>query len=135
MSDLHILALDIDGTLIGSDKRISSFTASEVRRVTQTEDVHVILVTARGPQSTALIEEQLGIASSYATFGGPCRRGFPWPRARPARTRAGPPGPGSKSSTTRVGLRSVSNRHCGTCSSSAADWASQTGVARSATTG
>lgn len=70
MNDLRILALDIDGTLIGSDKRIPSFTASEIRRVTQTGDVHVILVTARGPQSTALIEEQLGVRSSYATFGG-----------------------------------------------------------------
>lgn len=70
MTGLRILALDIDGTLIGSDKRIASFTASEIRRVAETEGVHVILVTARGPQSTALIEEQLGVRSSYATYGG-----------------------------------------------------------------
>lgn len=70
MSELRILALDIDGTLIGSDKRVARFTASEIRRVAETEGVHVILVTARGPQSTALIEEQLGVPSSYATYGG-----------------------------------------------------------------
>jgi hypothetical protein len=70
VSGLRILALDIDGTLIGSDKRIARFTTSEIRRVAETEGVHVILVTARGPQSTALIEEQLGVRSSYATYGG-----------------------------------------------------------------
>ncbi|MBO1737986.1 HAD-IIB family hydrolase [Leifsonia sp. TF02-11] len=70
MSGLRILALDIDGTLIGSDKRIPRFTAEEIRRVVETDGIHLILVTARGPQSTALIEEQLGVPASYATFGG-----------------------------------------------------------------
>ncbi|WP_348787417.1 HAD hydrolase family protein [Leifsonia sp. NPDC080035] len=70
MSAARILALDIDGTLIGSDKRIPAFTASEVRRVAEESGVHVVLVTARGPQSTAIIEEQLGVPASYCTFGG-----------------------------------------------------------------
>ena len=48
------------------------------------------------------------------------------------------PGPGSKSSTIRSGFRSLPSRancHCGTCSSSAAAWASQASVARSSTSG
>ncbi|WP_314148772.1 HAD-IIB family hydrolase [uncultured Leifsonia sp.] len=70
MSAARILALDIDGTLIGSDKRIPAFTGSEVRRVVEEYGVRVVLVTARGPQSTAIVEEQLGVAASYCTFGG-----------------------------------------------------------------
>ncbi len=34
------------------------------------EGAHIVLITARGPQSTALIEEQLGVLASYITFGG-----------------------------------------------------------------
>ena len=48
------------------------------------------------------------------------------------------PGPGSRSSTSRSGLRGWPlrpNRHCGTWISSAASWASQVRVARSLTTG
>jgi Cof subfamily protein (haloacid dehalogenase superfamily) len=65
-----MLALDIDGTLIGSDKKIPSFTRQEIRRVTADHAVHIVLITARGPQSTRIIEEALGVECSYATYGG-----------------------------------------------------------------
>lgn len=68
--NLRVLAIDIDGTLIDSRKQISAFTKSEIHRVVREYDAHVILITARGPQSTSIIEEQLGVAASYATFGG-----------------------------------------------------------------
>ncbi|GAA4777748.1 HAD hydrolase family protein [Microbacterium gilvum] len=64
------IALDIDGTLIGSDKRIPAFTRSEIQRAVDEYGARVFFVTARGPQSTAVIEEHLGVAGSYATFGG-----------------------------------------------------------------
>jgi Cof subfamily protein (haloacid dehalogenase superfamily) len=67
---LAAIALDIDGTLITSDKVISPFTRSEIHRVAREYGVHVFLVTARSPQSTAIIERQLGLAASYASFGG-----------------------------------------------------------------
>ncbi|WP_349897644.1 HAD hydrolase family protein [Parafrigoribacterium soli] len=70
MSELRALAIDIDGTLIDSRKQIMPFTASEIHRVVEEHDAHLILVTARSPQSTAVIEERLGIPASYATFGG-----------------------------------------------------------------
>lgn len=70
MSELRAVAIDIDGTLIDSRKQIMPFTASEIHRVVDEYDAHLILVTARSPQSTAVIEERLGIPASYATFGG-----------------------------------------------------------------
>ena len=63
------LALDIDGTLIDSAKRIMPFTRSEIARVAAL-GVHVFLVTARSPESTAVVEERLGVPSSHACFGG-----------------------------------------------------------------
>jgi len=67
---LAALAIDIDGTLIDSRKQIMPFTRSEIHRVVEEYGAHVILITARGPQSTAVIEERLGLRTSYATFGG-----------------------------------------------------------------
>ena len=67
---LRALALDIDGTLIDSRKQIMPFTRSEIHRVVAEYGVHPILITARGPQSTAAIERQLGVPSSRATFSG-----------------------------------------------------------------
>lgn len=64
------LAIDIDGTLINSDKRIPEFTRAEIRRVVSEYGTRVFLVTARGPQSTSVIEQRLGVPASYATFGG-----------------------------------------------------------------
>lgn len=68
--NLSVLAIDIDGTLIDSRKQITAFTRAEIHRVVREYDAHVVLVTARGPQSTSIIEEQLGVSASYATYGG-----------------------------------------------------------------
>jgi Cof subfamily protein (haloacid dehalogenase superfamily) len=67
---LRAIAIDIDGTLIDSRKRIMAFTRSEIERVVSEYQAHLILITARGPQSTAVIEERLGVRASFATFGG-----------------------------------------------------------------
>jgi len=64
------LALDIDGTLITSEKVITPFTRNEIVRVVRDFDLQLFLVTARGPQSTAVIEERLGVPASHATYGG-----------------------------------------------------------------
>jgi hypothetical protein len=68
--NLSVLAIDIDGTLIDSRKQISPFTRSEIHRVVREYGAHVILITARSPESTSIIEEQLGVSASFATFGG-----------------------------------------------------------------
>lgn len=70
MKTPSIVALDIDGTIIGSDKKIPAFTASEIHRVADEYGAYIALITARGPQSTEIIEAQLGTLASYVTFGG-----------------------------------------------------------------
>src|SRR5690606_38652848 len=70
MTPPTILAIDIDGTLINSDKAITAFTRSEIHRVVEEYDARLFIVTARGPQSTAVIESRLGLRGSYAAFGG-----------------------------------------------------------------
>ena len=67
---LGVLAIDIDGTLIDSNKEISPFTRSEIHRVVREHGAHVILITARSPESTSIVEERLGVLASYATYGG-----------------------------------------------------------------
>ncbi|MGJ0202797.1 HAD-IIB family hydrolase [Leucobacter sp. gxy201] len=67
---IRALALDIDGTLIGSDKRVPAFTRSEIARVAEEYGAHVFLVTARPPSSARLIAQELGASVSYATFSG-----------------------------------------------------------------
>ena len=68
--NLSVLAIDIDGTLIDSRKQISPFTRSEIHRVVREYGAHPVLITARGPESTGIVEEQLGVSASYATYGG-----------------------------------------------------------------
>ncbi len=60
-----ILALDIDGTLLSSDKRLAT---RDVRAVQAAADagVHVVLATARPPRSTRPILEALGLLGQSA---------------------------------------------------------------------
>lgn len=60
-----ILALDIDGTLLTSDKRLSARDANAVRAAADA-GVHVVLATARPPRSTRPILEALGLLSRPA---------------------------------------------------------------------
>jgi HAD superfamily hydrolase (TIGR01484 family) len=64
------LAIDIDGTLINSNKRIPDFTRSEIHRVVEEYGVRIFIVTARGPASARTIVEALGVDASLAAFGG-----------------------------------------------------------------
>ncbi|MBO9578907.1 MAG: HAD-IIB family hydrolase [Microbacteriaceae bacterium] len=66
----RIVALDIDGTLISSTKQILDFTRSEIHRVVAEHGARIVLVTARGPESTAVVEERLGVPASFVTYGG-----------------------------------------------------------------
>lgn len=67
---LRALALDIDGTLIGADKRVPPFTRSEVARVAEEFGAEVFVVTARPPASARLVAAQLGVHASIASFSG-----------------------------------------------------------------
>ena len=67
---LKALVFDIDGTLIGSDKRISDLTRSEIHRVHRDHDVEVVIATARGLDSAQILADRLALPSSIIAFGG-----------------------------------------------------------------
>ena len=54
-----ILCSDLDGTLLSSKSDVSDFTISEIKRIK--EQLKVILVSARMPQSMTYLQERLGI--------------------------------------------------------------------------
>ncbi len=54
-----ILCSDLDGTLLSSKSDVSDFTISEITRIK--EQLKVILVSARMPQSMTYLQERLGI--------------------------------------------------------------------------
>jgi Cof subfamily protein (haloacid dehalogenase superfamily) len=55
----RLLALDIDGTLLGSDKRISPRTRAALDAA-RAEGVHLVLVTGRRHPAARLVAEELG---------------------------------------------------------------------------
>ncbi len=63
-----ILALDIDGTLLRSDKALASRDAQAVREAARA-GVHVVLATARPPRSTRPILEALGLLDAPPVRG------------------------------------------------------------------
>lgn len=67
---IRALALDIDGTLVASDKRIPEFTRREVARVVAEYGIPIFLVTARPPASARRISAELGVHAEIAAFSG-----------------------------------------------------------------
>ena len=67
---LKALVFDIDGTLIGSDKRISDLTRREIHRVHRDHGVEVVIATARGLDSAQILADRLALPSSIIAFGG-----------------------------------------------------------------
>jgi Cof subfamily protein (haloacid dehalogenase superfamily) len=56
---VRLLALDIDGTLLGSDKQISPRTRQALA-ATQERGVHLLLVTGRRPPAARRVADELG---------------------------------------------------------------------------
>jgi len=67
---LRALVLDIDGTLIGSDKRVPELSKREIRRVHETCGVEVVIATARGLDSAKIVAMELDTPCSFIAFGG-----------------------------------------------------------------
>ncbi len=57
--DYKILCSDLDGTLLSTKNDVSDFTISQISRIK--EQLKVILVSARMPQSMTYLQERLGI--------------------------------------------------------------------------
>lgn len=64
-----MVALDLDGTLLRSDKRISLRVANAVR-LAKERGVHVVLATARPPRTTRGIHRALGLDAVQINYNG-----------------------------------------------------------------
>ncbi len=68
MARIRALALDLDGTLVGPDERVSPTVAEEVRRAA--ESVHVSIVTGRESESILSYARELGLTSPQVADNG-----------------------------------------------------------------
>jgi Cof subfamily protein (haloacid dehalogenase superfamily) len=66
----ELIFIDIDGTLLTSDHKISEGTLSAIKRVSQINQIPVILTTARPPQAVEDIYSQLNLNSPVVYFNG-----------------------------------------------------------------
>jgi Cof subfamily protein (haloacid dehalogenase superfamily) len=65
-----LIFIDIDGTLLTSDHKISEGTLSAIKRVNQINQIPVILTTARPPQAVEKIYSRLNLNSPVVCFNG-----------------------------------------------------------------
>ncbi|WP_159887139.1 Cof-type HAD-IIB family hydrolase [Paenibacillus puerhi] len=67
--DYRLIALDVDGTLLDDDHRLSDETIRTLRDV-QRAGLRIVLCTGRGPGSAIPVLEQLGIEGVLITHNG-----------------------------------------------------------------
>lgn len=65
-----LVAVDLDGTLLNSAKRIGSATAAVFRRAHEEHGVYVVLASARPPRSVLPYYEQLGLDTPTINYNG-----------------------------------------------------------------
>ena len=70
MSEFDLIVADIDGTLIGDDKRLSPLTVTTIQRVRRDFGVDVLLASSRMPRSIRPIQTQLGCLKAIVALDG-----------------------------------------------------------------
>ncbi|MCG7406070.1 Cof-type HAD-IIB family hydrolase [Paenibacillus sp. ACRRX] len=68
-TDIKMVALDMDGTLLHDDHTLSEQNAETIRKVAQ-QGVEIVLCTGRSPSSTLPYLEQLGLEGIVITHNG-----------------------------------------------------------------
>lgn len=69
MPQYDLLALDLDGTLLRSDKKLAMYNAVAVKEAAR-RGVKVVLTTARPPRSSRLIHQKLGLDTPLINYNG-----------------------------------------------------------------
>jgi len=67
---IDLIAIDLDGTLLGSDKKISVKTAGILQLARKRMGVRVVLTTARPPRTSYSYHRQLGLTDPMICFNG-----------------------------------------------------------------
>jgi Cof subfamily protein (haloacid dehalogenase superfamily) len=78
---IRLIALDIDGTIIGDDHEIAARTIDAVRRAMEL-DVAVSLVTGRMVSSALRFAQELGLSGPIVGYQGGLIRAMPLPESR-----------------------------------------------------
>ncbi len=67
---IHLVGIDLDGTLLNSANEVSTATEAIVRTVNKAKNVHVVLATARPPRSVRPFYDQLGLDTPMINYNG-----------------------------------------------------------------
>ncbi len=67
---IQLVAIDLDGTLLNSDKQITETTEAILRDVRETHGVRIVLASARPPRSTLGYYKQLKLATPMINYNG-----------------------------------------------------------------
>ncbi|MCD4823795.1 MAG: Cof-type HAD-IIB family hydrolase [Phycisphaerae bacterium] len=67
---IKLIAIDLDGTLLTSNKQISPETVEMIERVRRKRAVRVVLCTARPPRTTLPFYKQLGLDEPMINYNG-----------------------------------------------------------------
>jgi len=67
---IHLVAIDLDGTLLNSAKEITDISAAILRAAREEAGVHVVLASARPPRSVLPFYRLLGLNSPMINYNG-----------------------------------------------------------------
>jgi Cof subfamily protein (haloacid dehalogenase superfamily) len=67
---IHLIAVDLDGTLLNSSRKISPATADTLRAAREFAHVHVVIASARPPRSTMPFYDELGLDTPMINYNG-----------------------------------------------------------------
>ena len=65
-----MLCLDVDGTLLNSNHKISKGTKEAIKRLSKEKDVRIILVSARMPKGIVFLQKELEIKEPIICYSG-----------------------------------------------------------------
>lgn len=68
MNKYKMICLDIDGTLLNSEHKISENTRKVIQRVSKIRQIPVILVSARMPKGILFLLEELNISNPIICY-------------------------------------------------------------------
>ncbi|MEM8872806.1 MAG: Cof-type HAD-IIB family hydrolase [Planctomycetota bacterium] len=67
---IRLVAIDLDGTLLDANKKVSTKTADALHELRETTDVRVVLATARPPRSVRPIYRELRLDTWQVNYNG-----------------------------------------------------------------
>jgi len=67
--DIRLIAIDLDGTLLTTDKRVTPRAVRAIRQSTR-RGIHVVLASARPPRSVLAVHKQLGLRTCTINYNG-----------------------------------------------------------------